>query len=96
MISFITLTTFISLQCTLSLSSDGYYRVSQKKLSFTELSICRFATNIVSISYQLAAGFPNAQFGKTQFFFRHPVLFYCKFLANYTHGGNTDSNHSRW
>ena len=44
------------------------YRVSQNKLSFTELSICRFATNIISISYQLAAGFPNAQFDKTQFF----------------------------
>ena len=43
-----------------------------KKLSFTELSICRFATNIISISAQLAAGSPNAQFGKTQFF-RHPV-----------------------
>ena len=39
-----------------------------KKPSFTKLSICRFATNIISISSQLAAGFPNAQFGKTQFF----------------------------
>ena len=44
-----------------------------KKLSFTELSICRFATNIISISSQLAAISPNIQFGKTQFF-RHPVV----------------------
>ena len=44
-----------------------FYRVSQKKLSFTELSISGFATNIISISSQLAAGSPNAQFGKTQF-----------------------------
>ena len=39
-----------------------------KKLSFIELSICRFAINIISISSQLAAGSPNAQFGKTHFF----------------------------
>ena len=32
------------------------------------MSICRFATNIISISSQLAAGSPNAQVGKTQFF----------------------------
>ena len=38
-----------------------------KKLSFTELSICRFATNIISISSQLKAGYANARFGKTQF-----------------------------
>ena len=44
-----------------------------KKLSFTELSICRFATNIISISSQLAALSPNAQFGKTQFFFKQSV-----------------------
>ena len=44
-----------------------------KKVSFTELSICRFATIIKSISPQLAAGSANAQFGKTQFFLRHPV-----------------------
>ena len=43
-----------------------------KKLSFTELSIRRFAMNIISISSQLAAGSPNAQFDKTHFF-RHPV-----------------------
>ena len=47
-----------------------------------KLSICRFATNIRSISPQLAAGSPIAKFDKTQFFFRHPVLnlqqfFYC-------------------
>ena len=46
----------------------SYYRVS-KNLSFTNMSICRFATNIISISSQLAAGSPNAQFGKTQFSF---------------------------
>ena len=39
-----------------------------KKLSFTELSICRFAMNIISISSQLAAASLNAQFGKTLFF----------------------------
>ena len=39
-----------------------------KKLSFTELIICRFATNIISISSQLEAGSANARFGKTQFF----------------------------
>ena len=50
------------------------YRVSQKRLSFTKLSINRFATNIKSISPQLAAGSANAQFGKTQFFLRHPVV----------------------
>ena len=37
-------------------------------MSFTESSIFRFAKNIISISSQLAAGSPNAQFGKTQFF----------------------------
>ena len=31
-----------------------------KKLSFTELSICRFATNIISISSKLSAVSPNA------------------------------------
>ena len=46
-----------------------------KKLSFTELSICRFATNNISISSQLAAGSPNAQFGKTQFFWDTPYIF---------------------
>ena len=44
------------------------YRVSKKELSFTEFSISRFVTNITSISSQLEAGSPNAQFGKTQFF----------------------------
>ena len=43
------------------------------KLSFTELSISRFVTHIMSISSQLEAGSPKAQFGKTQFF-RHPVF----------------------
>ena len=47
------------------------YTVFPKKLSFYELNFCRFATNIRSISSQLAAGFPSAQFGKT--FSRHPV-----------------------
>ena len=47
--------------------------MSQKK-SFTGLSICRFATNIRSNSSQLAAGSPNAQFGKSQFLLRHPVV----------------------
>ena len=36
-----------------------------KKLSFTELSISTFVTNIISISSQLEAGSPKAQFGKT-------------------------------
>ena len=31
------------------------------------MSICRFVTNMKSISSQLAAGSPNAQFGKTEF-----------------------------
>ena len=44
-----------------------------KKSSFAELSICIFAKNIISISSQLAAGSPNAQFGKTHFF-RHPDI----------------------
>ena len=39
-----------------------------KKMSFTELSICGFATNITNISPQLAAGSPIAKFDKTQFF----------------------------
>ena len=43
-----------------------------KKLSFTELIICRFAINIISISSQLAAGSPNTEFDKTQFFFETP------------------------
>ena len=46
----------------------SYIHGVQKKLSFTDLSICRFATNIISISSQLAAGSPNAQVGITQFF----------------------------
>ena len=50
------------------------YRVS-KKLSFTDLSIFRFAKNIISISSQLAAGSSNAQFGKTQFFLDTLYLF---------------------
>ena len=48
-------------------SIEAIDNISQK-LSFTELSICRFATNILSISSKLAAGSPNAQLGKTQFF----------------------------
>ena len=43
------------------------YRVAQKNLSFTDLSICRFVTNIKSISPQLAAGSANVQFGKISF-----------------------------
>ena len=50
------------------------YRVS-KKLSFTDLSIFRFAKNIISISSELAAGSPNAQFGKTQFFHTPSIFF---------------------
>ena len=45
-----------------------------KKLSFTELSIRRFAMNIISISSQLAAGSPNAQFDKIPFF-ETPCMF---------------------
>ena len=37
-----------------------------KKLS------CRFAINIISISSQLAAGSPNTEFDKAQFFFETP------------------------
>ena len=51
-----------------------------KKLSFTELSICRFATNIIGIS-SLAAGSPNAQFGKTQFFW--DTLYYVLICSFY-------------
>ena len=43
-----------------------------KKVSFTELSISRFVTNIISISSQLEAGSPKAQLAKLSFF-RHPV-----------------------
>ena len=50
------------------------------KLSFTELSISRFVTHIMSISSQLEAGSPKAQFGKTQLFFRHLVPFLCFLL----------------
>ena len=58
----------------------GIYRVSQKKLSFIELSISRFVTHIMSISSQLEAGSPKAQFGKTQLFLRHLVPFLCFLL----------------
>ena len=34
-----------------------------------------FATKIASISHQPPAGSANAQFDKTQFFLRHPVVF---------------------
>ena len=43
------------------------YRVSKKELSFTELSISRFVTNIISISSQLEAGSPKAQLAKLSF-----------------------------
>ena len=43
-----------------------------KKLSFTELRVSIFVTNIISISSQLSAGSSNAQFGKTRIL-RHPV-----------------------
>ena len=43
-----------------------------KKVSFTELSISRFVTNIISISSQLEAGSPKVQLAKLSFF-RHPV-----------------------
>ena len=52
-----------------------------KKLSFTELSISRFVTNIISISSQLEAESRKAQFGKTQFFWgtlNIPILFFSK------------------
>ena len=54
-----------SLNSTISI---WYINRVSKKMSFTELSIFRFAKNIISISSQLAALYPNAQFGKTQFF----------------------------
>ena len=55
-------------------------RKKRYKLSFNDLSICRFATNqIISISSQLAAGSPNAQFGKTQFFW--DTLYYVPIKA---------------
>ena len=53
-----------SLNSTISI---WYINRVSKKMSFTELSIFRFAKNIISISSQLAAESPNAQFGKTQF-----------------------------
>ena len=58
-----------SLSCKILIYIQGV----SKKLSFTELSISRFVTNIISISSQLEAGSPKAQFGKTQFFLRHPL-----------------------
>ena len=59
----------------------GIYRVSQKKLSFIELSISRFVIHIMSTSSQLEAGSPKAQFGKTQLFFETP----CTFLVFLAH-----------
>ena len=53
-----------SLNSTISI---WYINRVSKKMSSTELSIFRFAKNIISISSQLAAESPNAQFGKTQF-----------------------------
>ena len=44
-----------------------WYRVS-KKWVLPKWAFADFSTNIIGISSQLAAGFPNAQFGKTQFF----------------------------
>ena len=54
----------------------------KKKLSFTELSISRFVTNIISISSQLEAGSPKAQFGKTQFFLDTLYVF-CQRIAEH-------------
>ena len=51
-----------------------------KKLSFSELSISRFVTNIISISFQLEARSPKAQFGKT--FLRHLLYSYSLFCSN--------------
>ena len=52
------------------------------KLSFTELSISRFVTNIISISFQLEARSPKAQFGKTHFFLRHLLYSFFLFCSN--------------
>ena len=56
-----------------------------KKLSFAELGISRFVTNIISISSQLEARSPKAQFGKTQLFWGHPVpVIYKQTTSQYT------------
>ena len=56
-----------------------------KKLSFAELGISRFVTNILSISSQLEARSPKAQFGKTQLFWGHPVpVIYKQTTSQYT------------
>ena len=65
------------------------YRVSQKKLSFSELSISRFVTNIIRISFQLEARSPKAQFGKTHFF-KTPFIFLFSFLFQWK------KDKSRW
>ena len=53
--------------------------------------------NIISISSQLAAGPPNAQFGKTQFFFTRPVYFWCFgcFMVKKMANSNGDDHWSR-
>ena len=51
-----------------------------KKLCFTELNISRFVTNIISISFQLEARSPKAQFGKT--FLRHLLYSYSLCCSN--------------
>ena len=57
-------------------SDSTFYNIRDLLIHYTlYMSICRFVTNIISISFQLAKGSPNAQFSKTQFFLRHPV--YC-------------------
>ena len=60
-----------------------------KKLSFSELSISRFVTNIISISFQLEARSPKAQFGKTQFF-KTLFIFLFSFLFQWK------NDKSRW
>ena len=49
-----------------------WYRVS-KKWVLPKWAFADFSTNIIGISSQLAAGFPNAQFGTNSVFLRHPV-----------------------
>ena len=46
-----------------------------KKLSFGKLSIWRSCCKLERNTSDICGKSANAQFGKTQFFFRHPVVF---------------------
>ena len=76
--AFVKIDTWGSLSCYMYLSKllNGFVKLAKgclKKLSFTKLNFWRSCFQLGRNTYDICDKSGNAQFGKTQFFLRHPV-----------------------